>query len=84
MTYRSRKPREAHSGHGRKCRLCVEKVKAIDYKDTNLLRNFIDEQGKIVPRKATRHCAKHQRMVAKAIKAARNIALMPYVNDYIK
>lgn len=75
-----------HSKRGRtkRCRLCMDKVNAVDFKDTHLLRNFTDESGKIIPRKATRLCAKHQRMVAKAVKAARNIALMPYVNDYIK
>ncbi len=68
----------------RKCKLCLEHVKSIDYKDTKLLKYYINDRGKILPRKVTGLCAKHQRMVAKAIKAARNIALLPYVNDYIK
>ncbi len=78
MTFHSKK------GRTRRCRLCLDKIKIVDYKDTQMLRFFTDEQGKIIPRKGTRLCAKHQRMVAKAIKAARNIALMPYVNDFIK
>ena len=73
-----------HSRKRRKCRLCVDQVESVDYKDTNLLKHYMDTQGKIMPRKATKLCAKHQRMVAKAIKQARNISLLPYVNDYIK
>ncbi|MDI6703772.1 MAG: 30S ribosomal protein S18 [bacterium] len=60
------------------CRLCVDKVKEIDYKDVGRLRKFISDRGKIMPRRVNRNCTKHQRMVAKAIKRARNIALLPF------
>ena len=60
------------------CHFCVE---AIDYKDVAKLRKFISERAKILPRRATGTCAKHQRELTTAIKRARNIALLPYVND---
>jgi len=60
------------------CLFCAEKVVA-DYKDVDLLRKYISEQGKILPRRVTGNCAKHQRAVAVAIKRAREIALLPYV-----
>lgn len=62
------------------CRLCVNKVKSVDYKDVNLLRKFITDRGKILPRRITGTCAKHQRMLAKTIKRSRMIALLPFVS----
>ena len=62
------------------CQFCTDKNIKIDYKDTNLLRRYIDETGKIRPRRQTGTCAKHQRAVAKAIKNARHIALLPFDN----
>lgn len=59
------------------CRFCVEKID-IDYKDAKLLRNFITERGKIMPRRLTGTCAKHQRALAAAIKTARIIAIVPF------
>jgi small subunit ribosomal protein S18 len=65
--------------HRRKiCRFCIEKVDLIDYKDVRLLQNYIPERGKILPRRISGSCATHQRMLAEAIKRARNIALIPY------
>ncbi|MDR2149443.1 MAG: 30S ribosomal protein S18 [Spirochaetaceae bacterium] len=64
----------------RVCRFCTQKQK-IDYKDTEILRRFITERGKILPRRITGTCAKHQRAVAAAIKRARIIALLPFVAD---
>lgn len=65
--------------HRRKiCRFCIEKVDLIDYKDVRLLQNYIPERGKILPRRISGACATHQRMLAEAIKRARNIALLPY------
>ncbi len=63
------------------CQFCTDKNIKIDYKDVNLLRRYIDETGKIRPRRQTGTCAKHQRAVAKAIKNARHIALLPFVGD---
>jgi small subunit ribosomal protein S18 len=62
------------------CRFCTQKLK-IDYKDADSLRRFITERGKILPRRITGTCAKHQRALAAAIKRARIIALLPFVAD---
>lgn len=62
------------------CQFCTSKDLVIDYKNTELLKRYIDETGKIRPRRQTGTCAKHQRVVAKAIKNARHIALLPFVN----
>ena len=62
------------------CRFCVQKLK-IDYKDSDTLRRFITERGKILPRRITGTCAKHQRALAVAIKQARIIALLPFVSE---
>lgn len=68
--------------HRRKiCRFCIEKTDLIDFKDVKLLQNYIPERGKIVPRRISGSCATHQRMLAEAIKRARNIALLPYAAD---
>ena len=63
------------------CQFCVEKVNGIDYKDVGRLRRFTSERGKILPRRMTGTCAKHQRQLSTAIKRARTIALMPYVSE---
>jgi small subunit ribosomal protein S18 len=60
------------------CKFCTQKLK-IDYKDADTLRRFITERGKILPRRITGTCAKHQRALALAIKRARIIALLPFV-----
>ncbi len=63
------------------CTFCVDKVEEIDYKDVAKLRKYITESGKIVPRRMSGVCAKHQRILAEAIKRAREMALLPYVAD---
>ena len=63
------------------CIFCADKVAYIDYKDSAKLRKFISERGKILPRRMTGTCAKHQREVQIAIKRARNVALLPYIAD---
>lgn len=60
------------------CRLCVDKVKSMDYKDARRLEAFIKERGKMVSTRISGNCAKHQRMVAEAIKKARFMSLLPY------
>jgi small subunit ribosomal protein S18 len=60
------------------CRFCADKAVAIDYKDPQTLKYFITDRGKIVPRRISGNCAKHQRKVSLAIKRARMIALMPF------
>ena len=63
------------------CVFCGEKNGEIDYKDTNKLKRYVSERGKILPRRITGNCAKHQRALTVAIKRARHVALMPYVQD---
>ena len=63
------------------CGFCVDKVHDIDYKDVPRLRRYLSERGKIVPRRVTGTCAEHQRQLTTAIKRARHIAFLPYVND---
>lgn len=63
------------------CSFCVEKVTEIDYKDVAKLKKYITEKGKIIPRRANGNCAKHQRMLAEAVKRARVMALIPYKAD---
>ncbi len=60
------------------CAFCAEKSEVIDYKDAYKLKKFITERGKILPRRITGNCAKHQRELTTAIMRARNIALLPY------
>ncbi len=63
------------------CVFCAEKIDYVDYKDTARLRKVISERGKILPRRISGTCAKHQRDVNNAIKRARQVALLPYVTD---
>ncbi len=66
--------------HRRKvCRFCADSSLEINYKDVNMLRYFISERAKIIPRRISGTCAKHQRELARAIKRSRSIALLPYV-----
>ena len=75
MRPRQRKPRR------KVCSFCVDKIDHIDYKDVARLRKHTAERGKIMPRRMSGVCAKHQRELAKAIKCARTVALLPYVAD---
>ena len=72
--------RGGRGGFGRKkvCRFCAEKGSHPDYKDQATLKYFVTERGKIIPRRISGNCAKHQRQVAVAIKRARGLALIPY------
>ena len=63
------------------CAFCADKVETIDYKDVARLRRYLSERAKIVPRRVTGTCARHQRELTVAIKRARHIALLPYVAD---
>jgi small subunit ribosomal protein S18 len=63
------------------CRFCSDKIDDIDYKDIKRLRNLITERGKIIPRRISGNCARHQRQLGTAIKRARNIALMPFTAE---
>lgn len=68
-------------GRRRVCRYCADKDLAIDYKDPQALKYFVTERGKIVPRRISGSCAKHQRAVNAAIKRARMIALLPFTTN---
>ena len=63
------------------CVFCADKNSVIDYKDVNKLKRYISERGKIVPRRISGNCAKHQRQLTEAIKRARHIALLPFVAE---
>lgn len=63
------------------CYYCVEKQEHVDYKDVEKLKKYISERGKIIPRRVTGNCAKHQRLLTEAIKRARYMALLPYSLD---
>jgi len=63
------------------CNFCAEKLDSIDYKDTTRLRKFISERGKILPRRISGNCARHQRGLTTAVKRARIIALLPFVAE---
>lgn len=64
------------------CKFCTEKIDAIPYRDVRLLQGFVAERGKIVPRRLTGVCTTHQRRLTRAIKQARNIALLPFATRY--
>ena len=63
------------------CVLCSDKNFVLDYKNADQLKKFINEKGKILPRRATGACAKHQRFITQAVKRARHIAIIPYTTD---
>ena len=77
----ARAPRPAVRRRRKVCVFCADKVSFIDYKDSAKLRKFISERGKILPRRISGTCAKHQRELNTAIKRARQVALLPYVTD---
>ncbi|MGR0482577.1 MAG: 30S ribosomal protein S18 [Candidatus Electronema sp. VV] len=72
-------PKSKKVFHRRKvCRFCAEKMQEVDYKDVKVLRNFVTERGKIVPKRIYGTCARHQRQLTEAVKRARQLALLPY------
>ena len=81
MAYERNNGRPNRKGRRKVCTFCVDKVDYIDYKDVNKLRKFTSERSKILPRRVTGTCAKHQRELTTAIKRARQIAILPYISD---
>ena len=73
-----RPTRRRHFPRAKICRFCADSSLRMDYKEPDVLRAFITERGKIVPRRISGNCAKHQRQLTTAIKRARNIALLPF------
>lgn len=81
---RSAGPRRKRTFQRRKvCRFCADKDLKIDYKDPRVLRSFVSERGKIIPRRISGNCAKHQREITEAVKRARNIALLPIAGAHV-
>ena len=84
-----RRPRPRRRGYRyfarpRTCPFCTDKELVINYKETDTLRRFITEDGKIRPRRQTGACAKHQRQVAREIKRARHLALFPFTGEALR
>ena len=77
----NRKQKKMKKPKKKVCIFCVDSVKKIDYKDINKLRKFTTERGKILPRRISGNCAKHQRLLTRAINRARTIALLPYTSE---
>ena len=73
--------RRNRKGRKKVCAFCVDKVDTIDYKDIDKLRRYLSERAKILPRRVTGTCARHQRGLTVAIKRARHLALLPYTSD---
>jgi len=68
-------------GRRKVCKFCLEKLSFIDYKDVRHLRSFVSDRGKIIPRRISGNCARHQRRLTTAIKRARTVALLPYTAE---
>ncbi len=75
---KTERPFRARKAKKKVCQFCVDKVQDIDYKDVAKLRRYVSERAKILPRRITGTCAKHQRQLTSAIKCARHIALLPF------
>lgn len=86
MSYQS----SSHGGYRRfysrprECQFCTDKNASIDYKQVEVLRRFVTEEGKIRPRRQTGTCARHQRELARAIKRARHLALLPFSGEVLR
>ena len=76
--YDDKNPKKVRKSPKKVCSFCQDKLETIDYKDTARLRKFMTEKGKIIPRRTTGVCAKHQRELTNSIKRARVMALLPY------
>jgi small subunit ribosomal protein S18 len=74
-------PRKKIFSRRKVCRFCADKELVIDYKDVKVLRNFVTERGKIIPKRIYGTCASHQRQLTEAIKRARHLALIPYTGS---
>jgi small subunit ribosomal protein S18 len=68
-------------GRRKVCKFCVDKIDAVDYKDVKRLRTFISERGKIIPRRISGSCARHQRQLTTALKRVRTVALIPFTAE---
>jgi len=62
----------------KRCKLCTRKINSVDYKDADFMKNYITDRGKIIPRRVSGNCAKHQRMVTRAVKKSREAGFLPF------
>jgi len=79
-----REQRRSYVRRRRECAFCTDRSKVIDYKDTELLQRYVTDHARMRPRRTTGTCAKHQRALAKAIKRARHLALLPYSTRHVQ
>ena len=81
-----RKKKKARKFTGRKkpCKFCMTQIDVVDYKNSELLTRFVNDRGKIAPRRITGNCAQHQRILVRAIKRARYVALLPFVREHYR
>jgi len=77
----ARERRRGRRGRRKVCNFCVDKVDHVDYKEVGRLRRYLSERGKILPRRISGNCARHQRQMTVAIKRARQVALLPYTAE---
>ena len=68
-------------GRRKVCKFCVDKIETVDYRDAKRIRTFVTERGKIIPRRISGNCARHQRQLTTALKRDRTVALVPYVAE---
>jgi small subunit ribosomal protein S18 len=78
------KTREPKQLKRKVCKLCVEKVDRIDYKDDRRIGRFVTDRGKIVPRRISGTCARHQKQITLAVKRARILAILPFTSDQLR
>ncbi len=76
--------KEARTPRRKVCKLCLDKVKYIDYKDEKRLSRFVTDRGKIVPRRVSGACARHQTQIATAVKRARLLAILPFTSEHYR
>jgi len=78
------RPRYSGGRRRRVCIMCADKIKVVDYKNVNFLRRFVSDRARIETRRKSSACAKHQRALARAIKRARHLALIPYTPEHLR
>jgi small subunit ribosomal protein S18 len=78
------KQREGKRLRKKVCKLCLERVQHIDYKDERRLQRFVTDRGKIVPRRVSGNCSKHQAQITRAVKRARILALLPFTGEQFR
>lgn len=80
----TRKKKEKKPGRKKPCKLCMDRIVLVDYKDERRVRRFMTDRGKIAARRITGTCAQHQRQLAIAVKRARHLAMVPFVKEHYR